>query len=104
MARVNEFSLKAAEVSVTCESAKFFQLQASEGLARLVECYKIGFRLNSEHIRYKSLFRHLPFRGHHTENQAGLEKHLKERLSMAVEGFNKLFPLDPRPGCVDFFH
>lgn len=49
--RVNEFSLK--------------------GLARLVECYKIG---------------------HHTENQARLETHLKERLSMAVEGFNKLFP------------
>ena len=20
---------------------------------------------------------------------------------MAVEGFNKLFPLDPRPGCAD---
>ncbi|CAE7700219.1 TBRG4, partial [Symbiodinium pilosum] len=65
---VSHAELRKAVLAAAARRVNEFSLK---GLARLVESYMIG---------------------HRTPNQEGLELHLKERLSMAVQGFNRLFP------------
>ena len=65
---VSNLDLRKAILDAAAARVNEFSLK---GLARLAESYKMG---------------------HRSESDAGLELHLKERLSFAVQGFNRLFP------------
>ena len=65
---VSNLDLTKAILAAAATRVNEFSLK---GLARLAETYKMG---------------------HRTESDADLELHLKERLSKAVQGFNRLFP------------